>query len=49
MVCPFVSNVSYFKLLLCSEENQFSGESFNAVSECQALDPNLTHIILVQF
>ena len=49
MVWPFVSNISHFKLLLRSEENKFPGESFNAVSECQALDPNLTHIILVQF
>jgi hypothetical protein len=46
IVCLFVSK---FKLFLFSEENKLSGESFNATSERQALDPKLTHIILVQF
>jgi hypothetical protein len=42
MVCLFVSN---FKLFLCSEENKLSGESFNATSERQALDPKLTSFL----
>jgi len=43
MVCPFVSNISHFKLFLCSEENKFSGESFNAVSECTWPQPHSYH------